>query len=179
MQDNLKRNICSVNASKHRNIVFIVWFICGSICHSCLSLNSDHLKPYQFESKSLFFDNKNHEIIYLGNVRIVQGTSVLTGDKIRVLLSPTNKMTHIIAVGDPAHYSTLLDNKPVKLFAEAKSIIFDPIDKTVVLQGNARVKEENNIFKGPKIWYDIKHGIVHSAKSTKQNKTVIVIQPQK
>lgn len=148
-------------------------------CASSWGLNTDHLQICYILADSVVYQKNLHQMTYLKNVEITQGSTVLKADKVIVTLSPTtNKMIQFAAYGNPAQYSTSMENKPGKLEAQAKMIFYDPEAKTVLMKENAMVTEEKNVFKGSLIWYDIQQEIVRSASNNK-DKTIIIIQPQK
>lgn len=143
------------------------------------ALKSDSDKPYYIRSNSVIYDRNKNTAIYIGNVHIRQGTTRLSGDKVVIFLSKHNQVKRLLAYGQLAHYSTLPNQKKKRFNAQAEKIDYNPIKKTVLLLKNGKVTQDNNIFTGPYIWYDIGHGIVKSKPSKQQYHTVIVIQPQK
>ncbi len=145
----------------------------------CQALSSDQYQSYHISARSMNYNHKSRTITYLGNVHITQGTTTLTGDKVIMYQSPnSNKITKVVVYGNLAHYSTLPDQKKKKLFAKAKQIYYHPQKKTVLLLGKGRVTQNNNVFTGPHIWYDMDHEVVRSTTQSPQQRTVVIIQPQ-
>ena len=142
-------------------------------------LSSDHLQPYYVAADTMIYDHTLSLLTYLNKVQITQGTTSLSGDKVIVFVSAkTHQMLKLVATGNPAKYSTLPDNSKKQFYAEARTIFYDAIAKKVLLKEEARVQQEQNIFTGPIIWYDISNGVVRSSSPNNQNSTVINIQPQ-
>ena len=143
----------------------------------CLALSSDAALPYYFKSDHLIYNNRRHQTIYIGHVHITQGTTKISGDKVIVQYGKNSRIKKMIDTGNFAHYSTLPDNHPDRLYAQAKKITYNPITKIVVLEHQGKVTQEKNVFTGPHIWYDIAAGVVRTTPR-KNQQTVIVIQPQ-
>jgi lipopolysaccharide export system protein LptA len=145
---------------------------------ACFSLASDNNLPYKISSDALVYSRKLNETTYTGHVIAKQGTRVITGDKLIVKNDPiTHRIIELIAIGKLAKYSVLLDNKKNKLHAQAEIIKYWPIKGKAQLIHRAKVTQKNNIFKGKKIWYDIKNQTVFTKPSGKQRSTTIIIEP--
>lgn len=141
------------------------------------ALSSDQCKPYYIESNSITYYQKKHMTIYLGQVKARQGSTHLTADKLIVYTDPkTNQVNKVFAYGKPARYNTLPDNKP-RLYAEADTIKYYPIQNTVLLLKHGKITQSQNVFTGPHIWYDIKNQRLISTTNG-HGKTTITIQPQ-
>lgn len=153
--------------------LIILWIIAPA----CFALSSDAKLPYHFKSNSITYLEKRHQTIYTGHVHVTQGTTQLSSKRLLVQYRKGGGIEKMIATGNLAHYSTLPDHQPARLFAEAKKITFNPIAGTVLLEHKARVTQEKNIFTGPHIWYDVVAGVVRTTPQ-KHQKTVIVIQAQ-
>ncbi len=142
------------------------------------ALSTDQSQPLYISSKSATYDREKHIIIYEGNVQAHQGTSNLSGDKLTIYQTPSNKIDNLVTTGNPAHYDTIPEPNKSRLFVVAQKITYYPDKKIVVLEGNAEVKQENNLFKGPYIWYDMVNGVVHSRTNNPNERTTVIIEPQ-
>jgi lipopolysaccharide export system protein LptA len=154
--------------------LFVLWMTLTPIG---FARSSDEQQPYHFTSDSMVYNKNKRQTIYLGHVQVTQGTTHLSGDKIIVQYDQNTQIQTLITTGNLAHYSTLPDHESDRLYAEAKKIIFNPITKKALLRHQAKITQKNNIFAGPRIWYDMAHGVVHTTPRQHQ-KTVIIIQPQ-
>lgn len=144
---------------------------------SAFGLSSDANLPFHFKSKSIIYNQKQHTTIYLGHVHVTQGSTQIRGDKLVVQYEKNGTVKKMIDTGNPAHYSTLPDHQSSHLYAQAGKITFNPKIKTVLLEYQAKVTQEKNIFTGPHIWYDSDTGVIRTTPK-KNQKTVIIIQPQ-
>lgn len=162
-----------MNLRLRKNLSLLTLLSITPLCHA---LSSDTQLPYQFKSDSIIYKEKQHQTIYVGHVHIKQGSTQLSGNRVFIQYK-NGKIEKLVATGNPAYYSTLPDRQQSDLLARAKTITFYPTKKTVLLEHDAKVTEEKNIFTGPHIWYDIVAGIVTTTPKNNQ-KTVIIIQPQ-
>lgn len=148
------------------------------------ALDSDQYQPLEITSDDATYDRNQHTITYIGGAQGVhakQGSSNLDGDKVIVYQTPdnTNKIQKIEIFGNPAHYNTLPAPDKERLYVEALKITYDPTNRTVLLEQQAKVNQAGNIFSGPHIWYDMVNGIVRSSAAPGKQRTMMIIQPQK
>ncbi len=144
------------------------------------ALPEDSSKPLNINANSSAFNYKTGYNIYDGNVKIDQGESHLTADRVTTQNNSHHKLEEAIAYGTThlAHYWTLPDKDDIMLNAEAKVIKFFPIKSMVVLEGDVVVTQGENSFHGPIIIYNIKDQTVAAPASEKGHATII-IEPTK
>lgn len=134
--------------------------------------------PYQFKAGSLKYNGKIHQVHYRDNVQIQQSNTLLQGQDVVVDTDPkTNQVKTITALGKPAHYKKLPAPNQDWLNASADKIVIDKQKNIAMLTGHAEVEQAKDLIKSDFIWYDISHGVLHTKPTAKQDKTVIVIQP--
>jgi lipopolysaccharide export system protein LptA len=143
-----------------------------------IALHSDQTLPYHIRSDNMQYNRNTHQTIYRGHVIATQGTTRISGNKLIVSTSPkTHRLQELIAYGNLAHYATLPDGQAQKLHAVAKVIKYWPGRQKAELIRDARVTQEQNIFTGQKIWYDIKNQSVYTDHHANTGQTTIIIQP--
>jgi len=121
-------------------------------------------------------DLKNKIFSYIDNVVIKQGTLVIKADLVQVITSPESGEKIYIAEGKPATFEQVLDDgKPINL--EANKIRYEPDLNTVVISGNALLKQDGSEVSGSKITYNAETEYVN-AESNKNDKVTTVIQPK-
>jgi lipopolysaccharide export system protein LptA len=151
---------------------------CLAWASSSSALQSDTSEPCYISSDQITYDHANHTATYIGHVTGHQGTSILDADKLVVLLDPhTNNIIRLIAYGNPAHYSTIPQAGKSRLYAEAYTINYDVAKQTILLIDHGKVTQDQNIFSGPHIWYDIQKEMVISQSVPGKGKTTVIIQP--
>jgi lipopolysaccharide export system protein LptA len=145
------------------------------------ALDSDQYQPMHVISDTATYDRNLHTITYIGSVQAEQGSSHLDGDKVIVYQTPdnSNKIQKIEVFGNPAHYNTLPAPDKDRLFVQALKITYNPLDRTVLLEQEAKVQQGGNIFTGPHIWYDMVNGVVRSLAAPGKQRTVMIIEPEK
>ncbi len=162
-----------------RSIFVSILFFFG--VNSAHALDSDQYQPLSIVSDDAVYDRNQHTITYTGSVRGEQGSSHIDGDKMIVYQTPgnANKIQKIEIFGNPAHYNTLPAPNKERLYVEALKITYNPLERTVLLEQQAKVIQAGNIFTGPHIWYDMVNGVVRSLATPGKERTMMIIQPQK
>lgn len=140
------------------------------------ALSSDKQKTAHLTADNVKYDRLNHQSMFTGHVQFHQGTTTLTADKILVYDNKHNKVYKVIATGKRAHYSTLPDAKKFLLHAKANTIVYYPIKEVAMLIGNGEIQQQQNIFSGPHITYNVRQQVITSTPSQHQQ-TSITIQP--
>lgn len=116
--------------------------------------------------------------IYEGNVKLEQGSTHLSADRLIVYTDKQNQLQQAIAIGKPARYRTLSQlNKP-EFHADANTIEYHPKKNLIVLIGNAQAYQDNNTYKGPRIEYHTESQTVVSPESNAGRTTIIIQQKQ-
>lgn len=151
--------------------------ICG-LSSLAIALPDDNKQPIHITANSTTYNYKTGSTIYEGNVRIDQGTTTLTADRVITNKNNQNQIEEAIAYGtDPlAEYSTVQKKDEPPLHAKAKTIKFYPLKAMVVLEEDVTVSQGKNSFQGPVITYNIKDQIV-TAPASKVGRSTIIIQP--
>jgi lipopolysaccharide export system protein LptA len=161
-------------------VLAIIYGLC--IHTHLMALPADKNQPYKITADSVLYDRKAHRTIYTGRVKASQGSTKVTADRLVVISSAgTNQIVELIATGKLAHYSTLPEPGGHRLFAEAKTIRFWPGQQKAQLLEKGKVTQNNNIFTGGEIWYDLAQQTVRATKGKAQQAnhvtTTIIIQP--
>jgi lipopolysaccharide export system protein LptA len=120
-------------------------------------------------------DLKNKVFSYIDNVVIKQGTLIIKADLVKVISNVTTGEKTYVAKGKPATFEqTLEDGRPINL--QANEIKYEPSLNTVIISGNALLKQEGSEVSGSKITYNSETEYVN-AESEANNKVTTVIQP--
>jgi lipopolysaccharide export system protein LptA len=145
-----------------------------------MALPSDVSEKIHIIADSSVFNYKTGETVYEGNVKVDQGTTHLTADKVVIKNNDQHKIETAIAYGNnqPAQYSTLPKPGDTLMQAKAKVIKYFPTKTLIQLEGDVEVLQGENSFHGPLILYNMKDQIV-SAPASKTGRATIVIDPSK
>jgi lipopolysaccharide export system protein LptA len=121
-------------------------------------INSDHLEG----------DNKRNTVIFTGNVVAKRGDVSIYSDSISIIYDEINKdVTEVIAEGN-----VRIDMKSRE--ATGQKAVFVNSEEKIILTGNPKVKEGDNIIKGGKIilFLGEDRGIVEADEHTRVRATI-------
>lgn len=140
------------------------------------ALPNDDKQPMHITAESSEFNYKTGTTTYEGNVKVDQGTTHLTADRIVTQRNKHHKIEEAIAYGihRPAVYSALMKAGDPPLHAEAHVIKFYPIKSTVILDGNVKATQGENSFHGPVIIYNMKDQTVTAPPSKTGRATMLI-----
>jgi len=167
----------SLHPSLHPLLKY-VFFIFLFIPLGLLALQGDDHEIMHIVSDGSTFNYKTGTNIYEGHVKIDQGTTHLTADRVVTINNDKHKMEQAIAYGltDLAEYTTRPKPGDPLLHAKAKIIKFYPARSMVYLEGDVIVTQGKNSFQGPTLVYNMKEQIV-TAPPSKTGRATIIIEP--
>src|SRR5579872_4726259 len=145
---------------------------------SLFALQGDDQQIMHIISDGSTFNYKTGMNVYEGHVKIDQGTTHLTADRVVTTKNNNHKMEQAIAYGltQLAEYTTIPKPGDAVLHAKAKVIKFYPAKSIVFLEGDVVVTQGKNSFAGPVIVYNVKDQIV-TAPPSKTGRATIIIEP--
>ncbi|MEO8777099.1 MAG: lipopolysaccharide transport periplasmic protein LptA [Rhodanobacter sp.] len=116
---------------------------------------SDRQQPMSFAAKHTDAYNAPNTVTTLtGNVKITQGSLLLTGDLARIYLDADSAISRVVVTGKPAHIQQLDDNGNL-MTGNAAQLDYDNIHEIAVLTGQASVKQQGRgEFHGDKLTYN-------------------------
>ncbi len=150
------------------------------ITQSGLSLPSDSKQRIYIQANSSIYNYKTGFNVFEGNVKIDQGTTHITADKLVTKSGLKHKIIEAIAYGnqDLAHYWTLSKQSEPEIHAYAKVIKFYPIQSNVTLEKQVNVTQGENSFHGELIHYNSNDQTIIVPAANK-GRAVIVYNPDK
>lgn len=128
-----------------------------------LARSDDRDKPIHITADTAELNDKTGISIYRGDVKMVQGTTILTGDVVTIH-STDSEVEKIISIGELATYQETTDDGD-DVFAEAEEMIYNRILSTIDLYRSAKVTQEENIFKSEHILYKIEEELIEAGNS--------------
>lgn len=138
--------------------------------------SDDSSKPISIKADSAEIDDTTGTSIYRGNVRVAQGSMLLTGDKV-VLESVNKKVQKIISEGNLSTFrQTMDDGKTVH--AEAKKMVYDISKKEIILTRNAKLTEAGNTFASDSIVFHVDKKTVSGGSPTGNKRVNITVLPE-
>lgn len=120
-----------------------------------LAKKDDRNKPMDFTAKSTNAYNAPNSVTTLtGNVKLTQGTLLITGNKAEVHLDADTQIARVVVTGNPAHIQQLDENNNL-MQGDAAQLDYDNINGIAVLTGDAKVTQQGRgEFHGDKITYN-------------------------
>ncbi|RDI97661.1 lipopolysaccharide transport periplasmic protein LptA [Dyella solisilvae] len=120
-----------------------------------LAKKSDRDQPMTYDAKYTEAFNAPNTISTLkGNVKVVQGTMVLTGDLAKIYLDADQQIARVVVTGNPAHIQQLDENNNL-MQGDALTLDYDNINGIAVLITNAVVRQQGRgEFHGDKLTYN-------------------------
>lgn len=138
------------------------------------SQQADETQPVQITADSLKANEKAGRSVYKGNVIVTQGSLTLKGDSIDIS-HPKGELQQVTSLGKPATFKRYSQVDQAWLKGKANKIQYNPIEKTVLLEGNAQVEEPGkHIITGPKLFYDIANQTLQAQSTATEKKRISV-----
>ncbi len=141
------------------------------------SLPEDKNQTMRIVADSQSVSLKDGVVIYSGDVKLVQGTLEITGDKITVHRNKDQTEEYFIAEGKPARYRQQPEANKAMIHAEAEIINYNLKTEQLTLEKNVSIEQDGAVTKSGHADYDVKS---QTAKfSTGRVETVIPPKPEK
>jgi len=138
---------------RRNDIRFLLVAACLLPAAPAMALPEDSQQPIQVTADNARFDERLGEAVYRGKVQIIQGTLEVNGDSLTIKVDGKGQLSTARTVGKPAHYQQKIDPDKGLVTAEAGEILFDNVNGTITLIGNAVLRQDSASFKGPRIVY--------------------------
>ena len=165
---------------RHHDVVFFITGLLYLIPMLAFALPDDSQKNMHIIANSTLLNYKSGFNTYEGDVKMDQGETRLSADRVTTQNNAQHKIEEAVAYGTSqlAHYWTVPRRGDPVFHARAKIIKFYPLKASVVLQGDVVVTQGENSFRGPEIIYNIKDQTVLSP-ATQKGRSTIIIEPAK
>lgn len=141
------------------------------------TLSSDREQPMLIEADRAELDDAKGISIYRGNVRVTQGTLLLTGE-VMTVYNKGDEVQKVIMEGTPATYRQRPDNKDQDVRARALHMEYFTNPEKIVLTKQAEVEQEGNVLRSERIVYDVPLDRVNAGTTEPDERVRITIQPK-
>lgn len=138
---------------------------------SMFAKSGDTDKPVHVKADSAQLNDKSGIGVYRGDVRITQGSMVLTADQVTAI-APVRDLRKLIAnSGDKGALGTFrqLTDSGEEITAEARHMVYEPAKHLIILVGDAVLLRGPNRFRAQHIVYHIVRQVV-DAGGTRRRK---------
>jgi lipopolysaccharide export system protein LptA len=114
---------------------------------------------------------------YHVNVKVTQGTMVLTGD-LMTIHSDNNEIRSVLVDGSPATYRQRPDNKDEDVRARSLRMEYYTDPERIIMLRDAQVTQEGNVLRSERIEYDVPRDKVNAGTNQPNERVHITIQPK-
>lgn len=154
-------------------VFFILLLLHSLYCATAFSRPDDRDQPIHITADTAELNDKTGISIYRGDVEMVQGTTILTGDVITIH-SPDKKVNKVISIGNLATYQeTTVDGDII--YAEAEEMVYNRVENKIELFRRAKVTQQDNVFRSEHIIYLIEEELIDAG--TPKDRVNITILP--
>jgi lipopolysaccharide export system protein LptA len=143
---------------------------------SALALSDDSSKPINIQADSAEINDATGVSTYRGNVKITQGSMILTGDTV-ILETANKKVKKITSEGKLSTFKQTTDDGR-KIDAEAEKMVYSITGNEIVLTKNAKLTEAGNTFASGKITFYTDKEIVSAGSSSGEDRVNITVFPE-
>jgi lipopolysaccharide export system protein LptA len=146
---------------------------------------ADRDKPINLESDTVEVNDLTHVSTYQGNVRLVQGTLLITADKL-VVVQDTEGFSKSTAYGNPTYFKQKSEGVDLNIEGWAQRIEYDAKRDKMEMFTQARVKRGQDEVHGNYITYDghtqsyrVLGGKEGASENNPKGRVRVVIQPKR
>ncbi len=122
------------------------------------ALPEDGAQPVEIAADRVELDQRAGEARYLGRVVVTQGSLRIEADQVRIR-SDANGLKAVEADGDPARYRQLVateaGGEDQELSGSAARILYQADERTIILEGNAQLRQGGHWFSAGRILFDV------------------------
>lgn len=152
----------------------------GMMTYSALvaGIEEDFTKAIAVDSKYQFADKKSKKSIFKEQVHIKQGSLNVYADEVEVDASMGEGNEIFIATGKPATYSQK-EAEGTEIKASANKIEYRRQSRTLTLDGNAQLKQNNSSVKGELIIFNMQlEQIMAEGEDQESGRVTTIFQPE-
>ena len=159
---------------KQRTLNFLALLVSISMSMGqAYARSDDSEQPLHITADAAELNDKTGISIYRGNVRMVQGTTIITGDTVTIFMLQ-RKVSKMISLGELASYQETADDGDI-LFSEAEEMHFYKLEDRVELFRRGKITENDSVFHSEHIIYYLDEGLIDAG--TKTDRVEIMIMP--
>lgn len=139
-------------SNKRNRLLAVV--ITATLSLTTSAANIDLKQEIQVSASRTAGDLKNKIFSYIDNVVISQGSLKIRADLVQVITNQDTEPKTYVAKGSPATFEQILeDGTPIYL--QANEITYEPAKNTIVISGNAELRQAGSMVKSSVITYNL------------------------
>jgi lipopolysaccharide export system protein LptA len=143
-----------------------------SLSGQAQALSTDRDQPVQIEADQANIDDIKRITVYLGNVKVTQGSMEVQADKVTLNYDTDKNVELIIAEGKPVKFKQRPDNRDQDIQAFAQRVEYHVKNQILNLSANAEIRQGQDSFKGDKMVYDVQRSTLNA-----RSRVMTVINP--
>lgn len=145
-----------------KHLILLAALITG-VQTTAFALPTDSQQPIHIQADNADLDNNRGILVYRGNVIITQGSMKVMGHTVTITRNQNGDIDVMTSKGSPAYYEQkpAVDDPVIKSYGS--TIQYQVTNKKVILTGNAKVIQKNNVFTGDKIVYDTSRKLISAS----------------
>jgi lipopolysaccharide export system protein LptA len=177
--NSLELNSLELTKSSHKSITKGFLFSAALLLATgpAFATKADLDKPIEIDSVNQTIDLKNNISIFEKKVSISQGSLSIKAELLKVHRSNQQGSELFIATGNPATYSQTLDDGKL-ISAQANNIRYDVKTRSLVISGDAVLKQNDSVVSGKTIRYSLDKQELF-AEGTDGKPTSTILYPDK
>jgi len=141
------------------------------------ALSTDRDQPMMIEADRVELDDAKGVSVYSGNVKVTQGTLMLTGDRM-VVYNKGSDIEKVLMNGSPATYKQRPDGKEHDVHARSKRMEYFTDPEHIILLEQAEVNQAGDVLRSERIVYDVVKDQVNAGTDQPNDRVIITIQPK-
>ncbi len=141
------------------------------------ALSTDRDQPMLIEADRAELNDTEGVSVYRGNVKVTQGTLMLTGETMTVY-NKEDEVDKVVMDGTPATYKQRPDNKDKDVRAKALRMEYTTNPEYIILLRQAEVEQEGDTLHSERIEYDVANDKVNAGTDKPSDRVRILIQPK-
>lgn len=149
----------------NRNILYLLLTLLPT--PGAQALDSDRLQPLKIVADQAILSDKDGTATYTGNVVLTQGTLSIKANRLHIQ-TEQGKVSQVSADGKPAEFTQVPLPSQAPVTASALSIHYDVKEQILTLRRRAAIVQNENVFKGEEIVYEIRSQRLKALGQTKE-----------
>lgn len=144
------------------------------LCQLTWALADDIRQPIRVEADSAVRDEAKGQTIYSGDVKISQGSLIISADSI-VILEKNAELESIVAQGEPATLSQQLSANGERVYASGNTIEYDIQTAAVQILVDAQLTQGGSKISSQQITYNVRDQIINAQSAGSGSRVEMVI----
>ena len=159
--------------------MIIMWFFrikypalaslfCLTLFSHVYGLSSDFEQPIEIEADFAELDDEKGVTVYIGKVIVVQGSIVMTGDRLTARFTSERELEDAVLEGRLATFKQTPDLGGLDIEGEAEIVEMHAFENIFYLTGKAKVTQGQRLTQGHRISYDTERSLA-TVRASKRN----------